>query len=590
MYDQFLGTQEHGGVSSDPNDTHPDRLKRSSVGGNDLVLTAFDAAGNLTDLLVKRPGSCTGGVCNQRFVYEWDEVGQLRRARRWDYASVTASTPLPPSPPTGTPAFELTYAYARAARVLKTSQAGGNAPFHTLEVFPSLRVERTTYDEPGGDYVRTAAVETGYLAGAGKVYYGGANLPGAVQGRARVALFVGDRLGSTSVLLDKRTSEVMEKIVVDANGNTESDYRPARWNGTREPYRFTGKEEDVEVGLTYFGARYLSSNLRRWLSPDPLTIHGAAADTNPYAYVGGRTLAAVDPWGLEQVDPITGVRHMNETVIVGTVERAEPSTAAQPPPQPLPFPVAPPPPPPPPPPPTDDVVGAVVEYATHGIAHLPGGFTYTAGDAPRHLVNSVTEMAVHGSLSMLHGSGMEAIPGLARVAQAEHALVSRFLAAAHVAVPDRGGKDITKGVVTVQAVLGTVAISAAAGAGAVLAEGGAAVAEGEAAAAGAARGGAGVVRVGQAGEAAVRSVEDIGEKVLIRVGGRDRIPDGLTRTVLSEVKNVSSLSYTQQLRDFATYASQNGLRFDLWVRPTTRLSGPLAQEVANETINLRYIP
>ena len=300
----------------------------------------------------------------------------LRRARRWDYASVTASTPLPPSPPTGTPAFELTYAYARAARVLKTSQAGGNAPFHTLEVFPSLRVERTTYDEPGGDYVRTAAVETGYLAGAGKVYYGGANLPGAVQGRARVALFVGDRLGSTSVLLDKRTSEVMEKIVVDANGNTESDYRPARWNRAREPYRFTGKEEDVEVGLTYFGARYLSSNLRRWLSPDPLTIHGAAADTNPYAYVGGRTLAAVDPWGLEQVDPITGVRHMNETVIVGTVERAEPSTAAQPPPQPLPFPVAPPPPPPgpapvhelapPPPPPPCPGVPTVIPASPDG--------------------------------------------------------------------------------------------------------------------------------------------------------------------------------------------------------------------------------
>jgi hypothetical protein len=71
---------------------------------------------------------------------------------------------------------------------------------------------------------------------------------------------------------------------------------------------------------------------------------------------------------------------------------------------------------------------------------------------------------------------------------------------------------------------------------------------------------------------------------------RADIPDGLTRTALSEVKNVSSLSYTQQLRDFAAHASANGLRFDLWVRPTTQLSGPLAQEVANGAINLRYIP
>jgi hypothetical protein len=64
----------------------------------------------------------------------------------------------------------------------------------------------------------------------------------------------------------------------------------------------------------------------------------------------------------------------------------------------------------------------------------------------------------------------------------------------------------------------------------------------------------------------------------------------LTSTVLSEVKNVGSLSYTQQLRDFAAYAGQNGLRFDLWVRPTTQLSGPLADEVARGAINLRFIP
>ena len=96
--------------------------------------------------------------------------------------------------------------------------------------------------------------------------------------------------------------------------------------------------------------------------------------------------------------------------------------------------------------------------------------------------------------------------------------------------------------------------------------------------------------MGQAGEAAVRGAVDIGPKVPIAVGGRVRIPDGLTSTVLSEVKNVGSLSYTQQLRDFASYARANGLRFDLWVRPTTQLTGPLSQEVASGAINLRIIP
>lgn len=50
------------------------------------------------------------------------------------------------------------------------------------------------------------------------------------------------------------------------------------------------------------------------------------------------------------------------------------------------------------------------------------------------------------------------------------------------------------------------------------------------------------------------------------------------------------LAGTRQLRDFAAHASANGLRFDLWVRPTTQLSPSLALEVADGAINLRYIP
>jgi RHS repeat-associated protein len=103
-------------------------------------------------------------------------------------------------------------------------------------------------------------------------------------------------------------------------------------------------------------------------------------------------------------------------------------------------------------------------------------------------------------------------------------------------------------------------------------------------------GGIAAVRAGQAGEAAVRGVADIGEKVAIRVAGRTRIPDGLTNTVLTEVKNVKSLSYTQQLRDFASYAQANGLRFDLWVRKAAELSGPLQEAIRNGSINLRIIP
>lgn len=116
--------------------------------------------------------------------------------------------------------------------------------------------------------------------------------------------------------------------------------------------------------------------------------------------------------------------------------------------------------------------------------------------------------------------------------------------------------------------------------------------EGEAAlAAKGARGGIGPVRVGQAGEDAVRGAYSIGDKVPITVNGRGRIPDGLTPTTLSEVKNVASLSYSRQLRNFADYAQQTGRQFDLYVRPGTTLTGPL-QDAAGPggPINLKFIP
>jgi hypothetical protein len=81
-----------------------------------------------------------------------------------------------------------------------------------------------------------------------------------------------------------------------------------------------------------------------------------------------------------------------------------------------------------------------------------------------------------------------------------------------------------------------------------------------------------------------------GAKTAIQVGGRTRIPDALTRTTLTEVKNVKSLSFTRQLRDFHTYSQQNGLDFILYTRPNTTLSGPLQQAINNGSIIHRFIP
>src|SRR6185369_2953925 len=63
---------------------------------------------------------------------------------------------------------------------------------------------------------------------------------------------------------------------------------------------FTGQLRDSESGLDYFGARYMSSGLGRFSSPDP---KGAGADVqnpkswNGYMYALNNPLAYVDPNG-----------------------------------------------------------------------------------------------------------------------------------------------------------------------------------------------------------------------------------------------------------------------------------------------------
>ncbi|MCB1036351.1 MAG: hypothetical protein KDD47_21175, partial [Acidobacteria bacterium] len=100
------------------------------------------------------------------------------------------------------------------------------------------------------------------------------------------------------------------------------------------------------------------------------------------------------------------------------------------------------------------------------------------------------------------------------------------------------------------------------------------------------------VRLGRAGEAAADIVKNT-ERIASATGtAAYRIPDILDHStrVIGEVKNVRSLSYTSQLRDFAAYAGENGYTFELVVRSTTRLSGPLQQAVANGDVVLRFLP
>ena len=86
----------------------------------------------------------------------------------------------------------------------------------------------------------------------------------------------------------------MQQIEYTAFGESFADWRTEDWNA---PYRFTGKEQDAETGLYYYGARYYDPRLGRFLSVDPLAEKYAG--WSPYAYVFDNPLKFTDPTGME---------------------------------------------------------------------------------------------------------------------------------------------------------------------------------------------------------------------------------------------------------------------------------------------------
>jgi RHS repeat-associated protein len=102
-------------------------------------------------------------------------------------------------------------------------------------------------------------------------------------------------------------------VVTTAAGviDNESDYYP--YGGERvytatlanQNYKFTGKERDTESGLDNFGARYDSSTLGRFMTPDwaarpttvPYAVFGDPQSLNLYGYVRNDPVSQVDADG-----------------------------------------------------------------------------------------------------------------------------------------------------------------------------------------------------------------------------------------------------------------------------------------------------
>lgn len=309
FWDRSLGATTVGTATNGPNrlvSASNRSTAASSTRKGDLSL-ASDASGNFTDLIVRRDGPClpTGASCWQRYKYDWNEVGELVRARRWDLTTAerSANGTTTSALPARAPDADLRYTYdADGARSLKTAVAPSGAQAHTVYILDGFELRSTTWNATASppDYDESPdRVSLRLPAGmaTARVLYSPNDLPTLTSGHLHVFLELSDKTGSGAFVIDHDTGELVEAATYDAYGAVESDYRPGRWSSFREPYGFSGKEEDIEVGLAYFGARYYSPYLMTWMSPDPITIHEGASDINPYAYVHGSPLMGRDPNG-----------------------------------------------------------------------------------------------------------------------------------------------------------------------------------------------------------------------------------------------------------------------------------------------------
>jgi RHS repeat-associated protein len=136
-----------------------------------------------------------------------------------------------------------------------------------------------------------------------------------------VKYYFSDNLGSASVVTNSQGA--MPPLA-------ESDYYPyggeiVITSGDSNHYKFTGKERDSESGLDNFGARYFTSSLGRFMTPDwserptavPYAVFGDPQSLNLYTYVRNDPVSRADADGhcVNIADPgaCTGFDIRNET-------------------------------------------------------------------------------------------------------------------------------------------------------------------------------------------------------------------------------------------------------------------------------------
>lgn len=107
-----------------------------------------------------------------------------------------------------------------------------------------------------------------------------------------------DHRGNMCCLINASTGEMAESYRYSAFGELtvfSATGTPLAQSALNTPWLFSSKRYDIETGLIFYGKRYYSPSIGKWLTKDPL---GSIDGTNSYLFLHNNPLSQIDTHGL----------------------------------------------------------------------------------------------------------------------------------------------------------------------------------------------------------------------------------------------------------------------------------------------------
>jgi len=226
-----------------------------------------------------------------RWVYTWNGENQLIR--------MTTRSDVPG------PHRQITFQYDWMGRRIRKT---------VVDLDTGQTVSDTVFLYDGWNLIAEVDAQTGELL---RIYVWGLDLSGTMQGAGGIGgLLWITRLASpvSCFVIYDGNGNVMG-LISTSDGSVVAQYEygpfaePLRAIGSLaadNPIRFSTKYTDSETGLVYYGYRYYSSSLGRWLSRDPIDTEAevekekeiGVREDSGYRFVGNRPMDRTDFLGL----------------------------------------------------------------------------------------------------------------------------------------------------------------------------------------------------------------------------------------------------------------------------------------------------